>query len=526
MPQDQRTRQGYLLLADISGYTAFLTGTELEHAHAIIHELTTLIRERLAPPMRFVKLEGDAVFCYADAASFQDGERLVELVEACYFDFSNRLLDMTRSTTCRCDACAAIGSLDLKFVTHYGSFVVERDGDREDLAGPDVILVHRLLKNTISDGGGPQAYAFLTDACLQRMPQSFDLPSHSESYESFGQTTGGVHDLAPVVAQMREARRVYIGSEDADLEISFGEIPYPPAVLWQYFVDPEKRLALAAAADRDREPAEPARTARGRGVEPLRPRGRRRRAARVPRLAPVQLLHQPLHAPGSRAALLPRHRDVRVHPDRNRHTRVDYRFRLEDCGPLTRLRFRIFRPGRAQGAEPVTETAQEDPRRGRRRRAVASPRASASRGGCRINVEAGRRRSGPTVRLAPAQPAKGGVLKLVIGIVRPEKANDVLEALYRAEVRGVSLSRVQGHGGELDRVETYRGTTVQMGLADKVRFEIAVSDPFVEPTIEALCAGARTGEVGDGKIFVVPLERAVRIRTGETDHGAVTPVGG
>ena len=116
-------------------------------------------------------------------------------------------------------------------------------------------------------------------------------------------------------------------------------------------------------------------------------------------------------------------------------------------------------------------------------------------------------------------------MKLVIGIVRPETANDVLEALYRAEVRGLSISRVQGHGGELERVETYRGTTVEMRLADKIRFEIAVSDEFVEPTIDALCRGARTGEVGDGKIFVVPLERAVRIRTGEQDHGAVTPVG-
>ena len=116
-------------------------------------------------------------------------------------------------------------------------------------------------------------------------------------------------------------------------------------------------------------------------------------------------------------------------------------------------------------------------------------------------------------------------MKLVIGITRPEKANDVLEALFRADVRGLNVSRVQGHGGELERVETYRGTTVKMELSEKVRFEIAVSDEFVDPTIEALCEGARTGEVGDGKIFVVPLEKAVRIRTGEVDHGAVTPVG-
>jgi nitrogen regulatory protein P-II 1 len=124
----------------------------------------------------------------------------------------------------------------------------------------------------------------------------------------------------------------------------------------------------------------------------------------------------------------------------------------------------------------------------------------------------------------PSPKKEMGPLKLVIGIVRPEKTNDVLEALYRAEVRGISMSRVQGHGGELDRVETYRGTTVKMDLSEKVRFEIAVSEPFVDPTIQALCEGGRTGEVGDGKIFVLPLERVVRIRTGETDHAAVTPV--
>ena len=115
-------------------------------------------------------------------------------------------------------------------------------------------------------------------------------------------------------------------------------------------------------------------------------------------------------------------------------------------------------------------------------------------------------------------------MKLVVGIVRPEKANDVLESLYRAEVRGVSISRVQGHGGELDRVETYRGTTVKMELSEKVRFEIGVSDHFVEPTVAAIVEGARTGEVGDGKIFVVSVDQVVRIRTGERDTAAVTPV--
>jgi nitrogen regulatory protein P-II 1 len=115
-------------------------------------------------------------------------------------------------------------------------------------------------------------------------------------------------------------------------------------------------------------------------------------------------------------------------------------------------------------------------------------------------------------------------MKLVVAIVRPDRLNPVLEALFKAQVRGLTISRVQGHGGETEHVENYRGTTVKMALAEKVRIEIGVSDGFVETAIEAITAAARTGDVGDGKIFVLPVERVVRIRSGETDESAVTPV--
>ena len=114
-------------------------------------------------------------------------------------------------------------------------------------------------------------------------------------------------------------------------------------------------------------------------------------------------------------------------------------------------------------------------------------------------------------------------MKLIIATVRPDKLNDVLEALYRAEVRGLTASRVMGHGGEVERVENYRGTTVKMGLQEKVRLEIGVSEPFVDVTVKAILGAARTGEVGDGKIFVVDVEQVHRIRTGERDEAAVTP---
>jgi nitrogen regulatory protein P-II 1 len=115
-------------------------------------------------------------------------------------------------------------------------------------------------------------------------------------------------------------------------------------------------------------------------------------------------------------------------------------------------------------------------------------------------------------------------VKLIVAIVRPERLNAVLEALFHAEVRGLSVSRIQGHGGETEAVQTYRGTTVKMELVEKARLEIGVSEPYVAVTVEAIRAAAATGEVGDGKIFVLPVESVVRIRTGERDVEAVTPV--
>lgn len=114
-------------------------------------------------------------------------------------------------------------------------------------------------------------------------------------------------------------------------------------------------------------------------------------------------------------------------------------------------------------------------------------------------------------------------MKLVTAIIRPEKLNDVLVALFNADVRGLTISRAQGHGGEVVTVTNYRGTTAKMELHEKIRLEIGVSEPFVDVTVKAVMDAARTGEVGDGKIFVIPVEKVYRIRTGEQDVMAVTP---
>ena len=112
-------------------------------------------------------------------------------------------------------------------------------------------------------------------------------------------------------------------------------------------------------------------------------------------------------------------------------------------------------------------------------------------------------------------------MKLIIAVIRPEKLNDVLEALFDADVRGITVARVDGHGGEFEAVETYRGATVKMELTAKVRLEIGVSEDFVDRTVQALMTAARTGDVGDGKIFVFPVSQVIRIRTGEKDEAAL-----
>ena len=115
-------------------------------------------------------------------------------------------------------------------------------------------------------------------------------------------------------------------------------------------------------------------------------------------------------------------------------------------------------------------------------------------------------------------------MKSIVTIVRPERLAVVKEALFRAGVTGMTLTRVSGHGGEHQVIEQYRGSAVLHEFRDKVRIEMAVSEPFVQPTIDAILSAARTGAVGDGKIFVQPLERVIRIRTGESDVEALTPV--
>jgi hypothetical protein len=148
---------------------------------------------------------------------------------------------MIRATTCTCQACASIGSLDLKFVAHAGNFVLQQLGGREDLAGPDVILVHRLLKNSIAESKGTAGYAFLTQPLLDLVGRPVSLPSHEEVYESLGTVRGGVLHLAPVVEAVRSSRRVMVEPGEADFRATL-HVPAPRAVAWDWWVNPARSL--------------------------------------------------------------------------------------------------------------------------------------------------------------------------------------------------------------------------------------------------------------------------------------------
>ena len=155
------TTRACLIIADISGYTEYLAGVELEHAHDILADLMTTVVKALKPAFKLSKLEGDAAFVYSPTETV-DGSILLDAIEGCYFAFRQRLLSIQQASTCECNACALIPNLNLKLVAHYGSVVMQKVAGRSELVGSDVIVVHRLLKNTISE----PAYAFISDACM------------------------------------------------------------------------------------------------------------------------------------------------------------------------------------------------------------------------------------------------------------------------------------------------------------------------------------------------------------------------
>lgn len=235
------TQHGYFVIADISGYTSFVAKTELEHSHEILTELLQLLVEKFTPLMVISKLEGDAVFAYTADGTFTRGDTLLEFLESTYVAFRDKQMSMRHKTTCTCAACQNIPSLDLKFIAHCGEFIVQNIGTVRELVGSDVNLIHRLLKNHVSENTGWRAYMMFTERCLNHLQlQLEDAHMQPEEYEHLGEMKTYSIDLHKRYQEIVEARRITLDEKDADVIVRV-DFPVPPAVAWDWIQDPLKR---------------------------------------------------------------------------------------------------------------------------------------------------------------------------------------------------------------------------------------------------------------------------------------------
>lgn len=237
------TKQGFLLIADITGYTQYLTSSELEHAQGILHSLMELLIEGTKPPLVVSKLEGDAVFSYGLQGKSLGGQTFVEMIEDTYVSFRRAINLMVLNTSCECNACANISSLDLKFFVHHGAFTVQDLGGRDELLGPDVITIHRLTKNSITEATGLRAYTVYTRQAIEALGlDGFTdrMLSHGESYEDVGPVELWIEDMHPVWEQKAEQIRIEIPPNDTLVELE-GELPVPVTVAWEILTLPEYR---------------------------------------------------------------------------------------------------------------------------------------------------------------------------------------------------------------------------------------------------------------------------------------------
>jgi hypothetical protein len=189
--------QGSLLLADISGYTGFLQGVAEAHhdliveadeppaAYGFVSGLLDRMVSAVVPPFRLIKFEGDALFAVADDPELAiRGSAVLTCLRSCHAAFQAGLAAAGREWTCTCNSCSRIHDLSLKFVLHHGEYVAQRIVGRDELAGPDVIVAHRLLKNHVRDLIGSRPYALLTDAGLTALDvPAEEMVATTESYD-------------------------------------------------------------------------------------------------------------------------------------------------------------------------------------------------------------------------------------------------------------------------------------------------------------------------------------------------------
>jgi uncharacterized protein DUF2652/polyketide cyclase/dehydrase/lipid transport protein len=243
----QRPEAGYLLIADITGYTRFLTGSELDHARGILEQLFSALLDKLKSPFVLSNIQGDAILAHARAAHVADGGHVLDIVESLYCGFAESLEHMLANTTCTCAACRNISNLDLKLVVHHGEYIEQDIAGRKELSGPEVILVHRLMKNKITAATGIRAYAAFTEAAASAsgLKEFFaGAIRHTETTDEFGDVALRVADMRPVWEARKVQERLAVEDTDPrafdDVET---DLPVSADRAWHYLTDPNLRGA-------------------------------------------------------------------------------------------------------------------------------------------------------------------------------------------------------------------------------------------------------------------------------------------
>lgn len=239
--------RGCLLIADLSGYTAYLSRGEIEHAPAIAGDLIETVVGRLEPPFRLAKLEGDAAFLYVEDGR-ADGSLLLDAIEVAYLAFRRRLRSIQQASACDCTACSTAPRLDLKFFVHHGEYVRTSIAGRDELAGASIIVVHRLLKGAAAAAahdadGRSMGFAVLTAEAAAAMgvePTALRATTTVEAIEHLGEVTSHTIDLEGRWLAEADARRLEIDRGRALFEVEV-EMPADPATVWAHLTSPALR---------------------------------------------------------------------------------------------------------------------------------------------------------------------------------------------------------------------------------------------------------------------------------------------
>ena len=233
--------KGFFIITDISGYTEYLTGSELDHANEILQSLFDAQLKAVKHPFIISGFRGDAIFMYVPETNFIQPQSFLEALENFYIVFVDTLQQMQYNTSCTCRACKNMSMLDLKMCIHYGEYLIQKLGDREELLGADVIVPHRMLKNHVIEKTNIRPYALFSDVAAQRLnllAYCENVARHSETYEHIGEVPMCVHDLRPVWEKQQLKRRKFVSAEEAWVKYE-ADLPFPPALIWEYLTKPD-----------------------------------------------------------------------------------------------------------------------------------------------------------------------------------------------------------------------------------------------------------------------------------------------